>query len=67
VPVAGREIEVLYRVGAGHGPTALRLNGQPLAFVRAANPLRTGGAVVSLAEVAAHCATQGVNRLEIDV
>ena len=67
MPVAGHEIEVLYRVRAGHGPTALRLNGQPLGFARGTNPLRTGGAVVSFAEFAARCSTTGANRLEIDV
>src|SRR5262245_6453176 len=43
----GRPLEVVYRVGErGFGPRSLELNGAPLAFERAPNPWRTGGAWV---------------------
>jgi cellobiose phosphorylase len=49
VVLAGRPIELSYRVGAlGHGPKALALNGSPLSFVREAHPYREGGAVVTM-------------------
>ncbi|HLY38625.1 MAG TPA: hypothetical protein VKU61_11360 [Candidatus Binatia bacterium] len=54
VELAGRPVSVVYRVsGAGHGPTALTLNGAPLAFEREANPYRTGAAVIAMAALSA--------------
>jgi cellobiose phosphorylase len=48
--VAGRALEVVYRVGPrGHGPQTLRLDGTRLAFARAENPYREGGAVLAMA------------------
>ncbi|MDT7835922.1 GH36-type glycosyl hydrolase domain-containing protein [Aquabacterium sp. OR-4] len=45
----GIEVEIVYRVGPlGHGPLAITLDGQPLAFVRGANPYRTGAAEVAV-------------------
>jgi 1,2-beta-oligoglucan phosphorylase len=67
VAVAGREIDIVYRVRAGCGPTALRLNDAPLVFTRGDNPYRTGGAVVSLAQFMQHCAARDRSVLEIDV
>jgi cellobiose phosphorylase len=44
------ELEVVYRVGArGHGPSALAIDGRPLAFEREPNPYREGGAMVASA------------------
>src|SRR5262245_11733199 len=49
LPVAGRPLEVVYRVGErGFGPKTLVLNGAPLDFGRLPNPWRTGGARVSM-------------------
>jgi CRISPR-associated protein Csx3 len=49
VEVAGRSIEVRYRVGRrGHGPQSLLCNGAPLSFTRESNPYREGGAVVPM-------------------
>jgi cellobiose phosphorylase len=67
VPLGGRQIELVYRVRAEWGPTALRLDGAPLAFDRGENPYRTGGAKVPLAEFEARCAGRDRNVLEIDV
>jgi len=67
VPLAGREIDVSYRVRADHGPTAVRLNGRALAFIRGPNPYRTGGAMVPLAEFTARCSANGPDSLEIDL
>jgi cellobiose phosphorylase len=42
--VNGVPLEVVYRIRErGYGPTALALDGRPLAFEREANPYRTGG------------------------
>lgn len=50
VAIAGRTLQLHYRVGpVGSGPTALALNGCPLAFERVAHRHRTGGARVPLA------------------
>ena len=47
--VNGIPLEVVYRISArGHGPTALTLDGRPLAFEREANPYRTGGAEIPM-------------------
>jgi cellobiose phosphorylase len=49
IEVAGRPLEVVYQIRErGYGPTALTLNGQPLAFESEANPYRAGGALVSM-------------------
>jgi cellobiose phosphorylase len=63
VDLAGRNVHITYRVGAsGYGPTAVMLNGQEVAFHRAANPYRTGGAEVPMAEVLERLTT-GPNEL----
>jgi cellobiose phosphorylase len=63
VDLAGRNVHFTYRVGAaGCGPTAVTLNGQEVAFRRATNPYRTGGAEVPMAEVLARLTT-GPNEL----
>jgi cellobiose phosphorylase len=50
VQIGGAPVEVRYRVGPrGFGPRALRLNGDDLAFERAQNPYREGGARVAIA------------------
>jgi cellobiose phosphorylase len=47
--VNGVPLEVVYRIGArGHGPTALALDGRPLAFEREENPYRTGGVEIPM-------------------
>ncbi len=67
VPLAGHEIEIVYRVRGPCGPTALRLNGAALAFERGRNPYRFGGALVELAAFTQRCVAGGPNVLEIDV
>ena len=48
VELAGRPMSLVYRIAAlGHGPTALTLNGAPLAFEREPNPYREGAAIVT--------------------
>jgi cellobiose phosphorylase len=65
--LAGRPVEISYRVGArGCGVQALRLNGAKLPFTRAANPYRTGGAVVAMAEVRARL-HEGGNELAVAI
>lgn len=50
--LAGRTVQITYRTGgASYGPTAVSLNGQELSYTRQANPYRTGGAEVPMAEV----------------
>jgi cellobiose phosphorylase len=50
IALGDAELEVVYRVGArGYGPSALTLDGRPLAFERETHPYREGGAVVSTA------------------
>ena len=50
--IGGSPIELSYRVGArGFGPRALRLNGDELAFERAQNRYREGGARVAIADL----------------
>ncbi len=45
LPLLGFEIELELQPGPlGHGPTAVLLDGEPLAFTREANPYRAGGA-----------------------
>jgi cellobiose phosphorylase len=49
IEVTGVPLEVVYAIRErGHGPTALTLNGEPLAFGSEANPYRAGGAIVSM-------------------
>jgi cellobiose phosphorylase len=52
VTLTGRDVRVLYRVAAaGHGPTALVLNGHPLPMTRTTNTYRTAGVTVPMATV----------------
>jgi len=61
--LAGRKMQISYRIGAaGYGPTAVILNGKALSFTREANPYRTGGAEVPMAEVLERL-TAGTNEL----
>ena len=63
--LAGRKVRSIYRIGgAGYGPTAVTLNGQDLSFTREANPYRTGGAEVPMAEVLERL-TIGTNELRV--
>jgi cellobiose phosphorylase len=49
VEIAGRPVQVRYRVGArGHGPQSLLCNGAALPFTREPNPYREGGAVIAI-------------------
>jgi cellobiose phosphorylase len=67
VELAGRPVEVSYRVGArGHGPRALLLNGTPLPFTREVNPYREGGAVVAMDELRGRL-RDGANALRIEL
>jgi cellobiose phosphorylase len=60
IEVAGRPVEVVYAIREfGHGPTALTLNGEPLAFATAANPYRAGAAVVSMETLRARLVAGG--------
>jgi cellobiose phosphorylase len=61
--LAGRKVQISYRIGAdGYGPTAVTLNGKELSFTREANPYRTGGAEVPMAQVLERL-TVGTNAL----
>jgi cellobiose phosphorylase len=65
--LAGRKLEIVYRVGPrGHGPRALRLNGAALAFARAQNPYREGGAVVPMAVLQERLCDEG-NMLVVEL
>jgi cellobiose phosphorylase len=65
VELAGRQVQIVYRIGdTGYGPTAVTLNGQELSFTREANPYRTGGADVPMAQVLERL-TAGTNELHI--
>jgi cellobiose phosphorylase len=65
VELAGSTVRIIYHIGgAGYGPTAVRLNGQELAFTREANPYRMGGAAVPMAAVLERLTT-GTNELSI--
>lgn len=67
VVLAGREVEVRYRVGPrGHGVRALAFGGAPLAFEREENPYREGGAVVAM-EALREQLRGGAGVLEIEV
>ena len=66
VELYGQPVGVHYRVGPkGHGPTALQLNGQPLAFERGQNRYREPAALVSIADWRAGLASGVAQRLEI--
>jgi len=65
--LAGRDVRVVYRVAAaGHGPTALVLNGHPLPLTRTTNPYRTAGVTVPMAAVRERL-RDGPNELVIDL
>lgn len=65
--VDARPLRVVYAVGArGAGPTALVLNGTPLAFAREPNPYRPGGAVVPAAALAVRLRPAG-NELRVQL
>jgi hypothetical protein len=65
IDLAGRDVHITYHVGiSSYGPTAVTLNGQEVAFRRAVNPYRTGGAEVSMAELLARLIT-GPNELVV--
>jgi cellobiose phosphorylase len=49
IEVDGVPLEVVYAIGArGHGPTAIALNGAPIAFEVEPNPYRRGAAVIPM-------------------
>jgi 1,2-beta-oligoglucan phosphorylase len=61
----GRGVRVIYHVsGAGHGPRSVTLNGTELSFAREANPYRTGGVEVPMAQVRERL-TAGANELQV--
>jgi cellobiose phosphorylase len=61
--LAGRKARITYRIdGAGYGPAVVILNGKELSFTREANPYRTGGVEVPMAEVLERL-TAGTNQL----
>jgi cellobiose phosphorylase len=65
IELAGKTVRCIFRIGgAGYGPTAVTLNGQELSFTREANPYRTGGAEVPMAEVLERL-TVGTNELRL--
>ena len=50
--VNGIPLELVYRIRArGHGPSALTLDGSPIAFERESNPYRTGGAEIPVSSL----------------
>jgi cellobiose phosphorylase len=67
IEIGGSAVEVEYRIRElGHGPTALWLNGRPLAFESEPNPYRAGGAQLSL-ETLRDGLVAGSNRLVIEL
>ena len=61
--LADKKVQIIYRIGGvGYGPTDVTLNGKALAFTREANPYRTRGAEVPMAEVLERL-TAGTNEL----
>ena len=65
--LAGRPFEVTYCItGAGCGPTKMTLNGSDLAFIRQANPYRTGAAAIPMAGVLENL-TETINRLRVQI
>jgi cellobiose phosphorylase len=62
-----RRVRVLYRIAAaGHGPTAVALNGNPLPIVRATNPYRTAGVTIPMTAVRERL-RDGANEMVIDL
>jgi cellobiose phosphorylase len=60
IRVAGMPVEVVYCIRErGFGPTALTLNGEPLAFEIGANPYRAGAAIVSMDGLRARLVASG--------
>ncbi len=67
VTLAGHDVTVRYRIAAaGHGPTAVTLNGQPLPLTRLRNPYRTAGVTVPTAALTDRL-HDGPNELLIDL
>lgn len=67
IELQGFQIELAYRVGPlGHGPLALQLNGRALAFERASNLYRLGGARLPLPALL-QALQAGRNMLEIEI
>jgi cellobiose phosphorylase len=67
VTLAGRPVRVRYRIAAaGHGPTAVVLNGKPLPTERMTNPYRTAGVAVGMSAVRERL-TDGANELVVDL
>jgi cellobiose phosphorylase len=65
--IAGRDVEIEYRIRQrGHGPTAILLDGRPLAFEVEPNPYRPGGAEVSV-EMLRERLAPGRNRLVVEL
>ena len=65
---AGRRMEVVYRVqNDGFGPARVELNGFDLPFTRSANPYRTGGVEIRMADFEAHLNEGETNRLIVHV
>jgi cellobiose phosphorylase len=52
IELAGAKLSIEYHVAAaGHGPTALTLNGTALPFERVSNPYRVGGGTVAMTAI----------------
>ncbi len=67
IDLGGHRFDVRYARGShGVGPSALSLNGTPLAFERVENPYRLGGVKVDAA-LWREALVSGVNRLEIQL
>jgi cellobiose phosphorylase len=65
--LAGHDLRVVYRIAAaGHGPTAVVLNGRPLPLTRTTNPYRTAGVTIPMAAVRAGL-RDGPNDLVVDL
>lgn len=65
--LAGQTLHVRYHIrGAGHGPTAVRLDGVALAFERGQSPYRTGAAEIPLGAFRTDQGS-GRHRLEIEL
>lgn len=67
VDLAEHRATVVYRVArAGHGPTAVTVNGTAVAFEREPNPYRRGGARLAMSAVAP-LLTAGENEIVVDL
>jgi len=67
VTLGGRGVRVRYRIAAaGHGPTAVALNGDALPMTRTTNPYRTAGVTVPMAAVRERL-RDGENELIVDL